>query len=104
MVTLLHSTPRRNLKSILTTGLQPGLARGKTKAVWLATPGKRQWAREHVSERHSTPEADVITLTVTLPREALRRFKRGVWTCPNLISPQSITRVGHLGIFRGDES
>jgi hypothetical protein len=34
---LRHVTPRHNLKAIFRTGLLPGLARGKRKAVWLGS-------------------------------------------------------------------
>jgi hypothetical protein len=54
-ITLHHATSRRNLRSIYCTGLQPSLARGKRKAVWLHAAAKRAWAVQHVARRAQRP-------------------------------------------------
>ncbi len=95
-----HATPRRNLRSILLSGLLPGMARGKLKAVWLHAPGRTSWAIQHVAERHHVPEDDVIILEVRVPRSQLRRNRRGVWYCPFPIAPGQIVTVNGLKLFK----
>ena len=85
---LRHATPRRNLRSIFRTGLQPGLALGKLKAVWLHATTKGCWAVRHVAHRHHVPVEDVVVLEVRVPRSQLRRNRRGVG-----VPPASRTRV-----------
>lgn len=99
-ITLQHATPRRNIRSIFRTGLQPGLARGKLKAAWLHAPGKTRWAVQHVSHRHQVPQDRVVVLVVRVPRSMLRRNRRGLWYCPFLIAPGRIISVNGLKLFR----
>jgi hypothetical protein len=98
-IVLHHATPRRNLRSIFLTGLQPSLARGKLKAVWLHALAKRSWAIQHVARRHHVAPRNVVVLTVTVPRSAVRRNRRGVWYCPSLIPPGDIQAVNGLKLF-----
>ncbi len=95
-----HATPRRNLRSILRSGLLPGLARGKIKAVWLHASGKTSWAIPHVAGRHHVPQDQVVVLEVRVPRSQLRRNRRGVWYCPFIIAPQQIISVNGLKLFK----
>jgi hypothetical protein len=96
---LQHATPRNNLRSIFRIGLQPGLARGKLRAVWLHTVAKSSWAVKHVSKRHDVEEENVVVLIVKVPRSMLRRNRRGVWYCPRLIIPEQIYGAKGLKIF-----
>jgi hypothetical protein len=96
---LRHVTLRRNLKSIFGTGLQPGLARGKRKAVWLVRAGKQRWAKEHVARRHRVDARSIIVLVVDVSRGQLRRGPCGTWYCPDPITPEQIVSVGGLKIF-----
>jgi hypothetical protein len=98
-ITVHHATPRRNLASIFCTGLQPGLARGKLKVVWLHASGKSRWAVQHVARRHHVPAGRVAVLTVRLSRSMLRRNRRGVWCCPFLIVPGRIVGINGLKLF-----
>jgi hypothetical protein len=95
-----HATPRRNIRSIFLSGLLPGLARGKIKAVWLHASGKTAWAIQHVARRHRVSEEDVVVLEVRVPRSMLRRNRRGVWYCPHVIHPQQIVSVNGLKLFK----
>jgi hypothetical protein len=81
------------------TGLQPGLARGKLKAVWLHATAKTCWAVRHVSHRHHVPAERVVVLAVRVPRSQLRRNRRGLWYCPHRIDPRQIIAVNGLKIF-----
>jgi hypothetical protein len=94
-----HATPRKNVRSIFSMGLQPGLARGKRKAVWLHAQGKRSWAIKHVAQRHHVAAANVVVLAVRVSRSLLRRNRRGLWYCPFLISPRDILAVNGLKLF-----
>ena len=96
---LRHATPRRNLRSIFRTGLQPALARGKLKAVWLHATAKGRWAVRHVSHRHRVTAEAVVVLEVRVPRSQLRRNRRGVWYCPFPVSPGQIVSVNGLKVY-----
>jgi hypothetical protein len=96
--TLFHATPARNLRSIFRTGLQPALATGKLKAVWLHEKGMRRWAVAHVADRHSTPVRQLAVIEVRIPRADLRRNRSGVWTCARVIRPDEIHGVNGLRI------
>ena len=98
-IVLQHATPRRNLASIFCTGLQPSLARGKKKVVWLHAVGKSRWAVQHVARRHHVPTSRVAVLKVRLSRAMLRRNRRGVWCCPFLIVPGRIVGINGLKVF-----
>ena len=90
---LRHATPLRNVRSILRSGLLPGLARGRLKAVWLHTPSRSSWAIPHVANRHHVQEELVAVLTVEVPRSWLRKRGRGVWCCARAISPEWVVSV-----------
>ncbi len=95
-----HATPRRNLRSIFRSGLNPALARGKKKAVWLHTSGQTCWAILHVAKRHKTPAEKIAVLTIRVRRDALRKTNRkGIWTCEQVIPPEAIFGVNDLTIF-----
>jgi hypothetical protein len=96
---LRHATPRRNLRSIFRTGLQPALALGKLKAVWLHATAKGRWAVRHVAGRHQVSVEAVVVLEVRVPRSQLRRNRRGLWYCPFRIDPEQIVSVNGLKIF-----
>jgi RNA:NAD 2'-phosphotransferase (TPT1/KptA family) len=100
-VSLRHGTPRRNLGSILRTGLRPDRARGKLKAVWLHTRARTDWAVTHVADRHGYEEEDIIVLEVELPRSAVRRACRGIWICREVISPLCVVGINGLRVFAG---
>ncbi len=99
LVTIQHATPRRNVRSIFLSGLLPGMARGKLKAVWLHASSRTAWATAHVAGRHHVAESDVVIITVRVPRSWLRRNRRGVWYCSRPIFPQHIVSVGGLKLF-----
>ena len=97
---LRHATPKRNLRSIFRNGLNPALAKGKKKAVWLHTASQTCWAILHVARRHHTPAEEIVVLTIRVRRDALRRTNRkGIWTCEEVIPPEAIFGVNDLTIF-----
>jgi hypothetical protein len=100
-VTFRHATPRRNLESILRTVLRPEFARGKLKAVWLHTRARTGWSVRHVADRHGFEEEDIIVLEVLLPRSAVRRARRGIWTCQAVIGPLCVVGINGLRVFAG---
>ncbi len=99
-VTIQHATPRRNVRSIFLRGLLPALARGKLKAVWLHASNRTDWATAHVARRHHVQEVEVVVLVVRVPRSWLRRNRRGVWYCAQIIDPDRIASVNGLKLWR----
>lgn len=95
-VTLRHASPRRNVASIHENGILPWLAKGRLRVVWLHSPAQTDWAVAHVAKRHSVDPADVVVFEVELPRGLLKRFKRGVWTCPARVWPHQIVSTNGL--------
>lgn len=94
-----HATPRRNLRSIFRSGLNPALARGRKKAVWLHTASQTCWAILHVARRHHTPAEEIVVLTIRVRRDAVRRTNRkGIWTCSQVIPPEAIFGVNDLAV------
>ena len=79
---LYHATPRRNLASILESGLDPKRATGKIKGIWLHTASKTPWAILHTIKRHKLNSFDeVVILKCKIPRSRLTRRWFGLWTC-----------------------
>lgn len=79
---LYHITARKNLKSILRTGLDPQRARGVRKSVWGVTPGHVAWALIHVLAKPWNKGAalsDLVVIEMTLPRSQVRRYQRKIW-------------------------
>ena len=75
---LYHTTPRRNLPSILQTGISPTMSLGKKPIVWFHTLSLSGWAYAHLSKHHKC--FDLITFEVEIPRSHLTRRRRGIWT------------------------
>jgi hypothetical protein len=92
-VSVRHATPRRNLRSILSTGLDPARSRCARLEVWLHKPSRTSWAIPHVASRHSVRVADVVVLTVRVPRSWLVRRQRGLWTVARVVPPSAIVAV-----------
>jgi hypothetical protein len=85
----------------LRTGLRPDRARGKLKAVWLHTRARTDWAVRRVADRHGFEEEDIVVLEVILPRSAVRRNGRGIWTCKEAISPLRVVGINGLRVYAG---
>ena len=66
---LRHSTPRRNLPSIVKAGLLCSRSKGKLPVVWLHAPGRTTWAVLHTVKRHGGNVDDVVTLELEVPRK-----------------------------------
>jgi hypothetical protein len=94
---LRHSTPKRNLRSILRLGLLCSKSRGKLKAVWVHAKGKSTWATIHTVERHGGRVEEVVIVEVEVPRSWLRRHSRGLWACLEDVPPQRFKRLIGFG-------
>jgi hypothetical protein len=70
---LFHAVPVHRLASILANGLLPSCSRGKLPAVWVASPSKRAYIRQHVSRRHRVPADQIVLVRVLVDRQQLRR-------------------------------
>lgn len=85
MSILLHCSPRVNLASIYRRGVDPAFARGPRAECWFCANSLRQWAIEHVAERHGVDPREVIVVRVNVPRKWLIRRGKGKWTCSRVV-------------------
>jgi hypothetical protein len=92
-----HTTPARNLPSILRGGVDPRYSKGARRECWFTTARLRPWAADHVRRRHRTP--DVVCLRLLVPAGALTRRSRGVYTAAIRLGPDCIVAVGIAGLL-----
>lgn len=90
---LRHATPRKNIPSICKAGLLFSKSQGRLPAVWLHAPGKTAWALIHVVKRHSGRVEDVVVIELDVPRNWLRRSRRGLWYSRSDLPPVRFRRV-----------
>ena len=96
-VKLYHATPRRNLDSIRTTGLDPNRSQGTCKEIWLHTRSRTPWEILHTINRHKCDISEIVIIQCHVPRGHLRRKWRGIWTTAGTITEfQSITNASEL--------
>jgi hypothetical protein len=94
---LRHATLARNLASICRAGLLTSKSKGKLPAVWLHSPSCSAWAGWHTVRRHGGRIEGVVILEIDVPRQWLRRSKKGLWYCPRDILPERIRGVVTFG-------
>ncbi len=94
---LRHATIVKNLPSIIKAGLLTSKSLGKLPAVWLCSAAKTLWATGHVVRRHGGRIESVVVLEVEVPRDWLRRSKKGLWYCRRDISPDRIRGIITFG-------
>jgi hypothetical protein len=75
---LRHATPLSNLPSIQQLGLLTSKSQGRRKVVWLHTASKSEWAALHTVERHGGRVENVVIIEIEVPRNWLRRARRGL--------------------------
>ncbi len=98
---LYHATHQKNLKSIIATGLNPELATGDLMAVWLCERKVRDWAVEHVAERHSWVPAECVLVRVHIRPVRVHRTRwEHVFYCPTLIHPTLLFLEDRLGVWQ----
>lgn len=61
--------------------------------MWLCTPGRLLWAWCHVGQHQGCAAGDLAALEVTLPREWVRRWRRGIWLCSSDVLPGQLGRL-----------
>lgn len=83
---LYHATPIKNLASIQAKGLDPNLATGKEKLIWLHTASRKLWALQHTAKRHKCDITEVAIIGIDVPRSKLRKRSRGIWTTAETIT------------------
>ena len=66
-------------------GIDPAFSLGQRVECWFCKPSLRQWAIEHVAERHGVPVSEVVVIRVKLPRNQLTFRWPGVFTCPRVV-------------------
>jgi hypothetical protein len=88
---LLHTTPARNITSILTDGLLLAFACERSRVIWLTHPRLRTWARHHVRRRHQLgPAGPLAALEVTIPANWLSPRGQGIYSCNMDIAPHTL--------------
>ncbi len=92
-LTMRHATPRRNLPSILSGGIDPKYHMCVRPEVWLHSACKTAWAILHTGQRHQVSTGDIAVVTVRVPRQWLVRRRRCVWTVDCRIPPAFIVSV-----------
>ena len=80
----------------MNTDLTPTRSRGKRQEVYLFTPSREQWAREHIQEKYGVPPDEVPIFQAEVDRSQLTRRWRGIWSTPEHITPDKIVRL-HSG-------
>jgi hypothetical protein len=103
-VKLRHATPVKNLLSIIDNGLLAEQALGKLKAVWLHSPDRSSWAVIHTVKRHGGRVQEVVVLELSIPRNWLRRNRRGLWYSIRDIPPGCIKDVVDFDNLSGSPS
>ena len=93
LITLRHATPRANLRSILSGGLDPARSKGPRQEVWLHSPCRTAWAILHTGQRHLINTNDIAVITVQIPRSWMTRRRRCIWTVKCVIGPERIVSV-----------
>lgn len=95
---LYHVTHKKNIKSIMKSGLLPEKSRGKIRAVWLSLDPSCVLV-EHIAKSHKWQFRDMRILGVEIPDTRLRkhyRAKNGLhrniaYYCGVTISPDSLS-------------
>ena len=77
---LYHTTLKANLDSITENGIDPSFSKGAESVIFLHTRSRTEWAILHIGIRHRCSIDEIIIIEVNVPRSALRRDHRGVWT------------------------
>lgn len=93
-----HTTLKQRLPSILRDGLQGRFARGKLRAVWVATSRRDGWCLKHMVVNHGADLEDVVRLKVDVPRSWCRRWGKGVWYCLRDVPVSRILSVATFGV------
>lgn len=98
MNVLYHWTHRKNLRSILRTGLDPRRSQGAADLVWACTDRRIGWALGHVAAKHGWPPDDMVLLEIDRDAgEWARTAWDNVFITPVVVPAANITRVrcGH---------
>jgi hypothetical protein len=76
---ILHTTPRKNLASILERGLLR-YSRGRGQpVVWCHTKRKMEWAIRHLAKHHRCNPSDMVMLASNIPKRWLCRYRYGIY-------------------------
>ena len=94
---LWHATPRFNLPSIRAEGLDPERSRGRLRVVWLHAATLSADLVELVAVRHGVWPDQVALVAVSVPRSRLRRWRRCLWYCAEMIPPARLLVPGRAG-------
>lgn len=78
---LYHLTRRGEAIEIVLDGLDPTRSTGKRQVSWLCDATRLSWAVKHLSKHHGWNPSELYVLRVTVRKEDVRRYRRGVFTC-----------------------
>jgi hypothetical protein len=76
---LYHITPRKNLLSILQSGLTPKASKGRRKVVWLCSGALIPWALDHLADYHGLHVSELAILKVEVHPGEVSRQRRGIY-------------------------
>ena len=95
-----HVTNKCNLKSIMSTGLDPAYAVNKREAVWGVSHSLIGWAISHTLAKPRDAESttnDLVILQVNVPRSWVKKYRRRIYYVPRLIQPGRIEIFAEAG-------
>jgi hypothetical protein len=91
---LIHTTMAANQESILEYGILQSYCRAGNGRVWLHDESVNGWAENHVRSIHDAPDADLIHITVDVPRSALRKHSGSMYyVLADILPDQFISAV-----------
>lgn len=97
-----HWTPRREVKRIMESGLDPRHARSRVKYVWLADRERALEVVVHIAQHQNVHPSDLALLRVHVPALSVYSWARaGIYRSPGLIPSNAIEEVSPAVLFNG---
>lgn len=91
-----HWTHRRNLRSIIETGLDPNRATSNFPRVWICTQDKIAWAMGHVAQNHKWDADELVLIRIRSENiDEVRTAFPGVYVVKLPIQPCEFHGVKH---------
>ena len=86
-----HVTHNDYTPSILLRGLDPGLAQGKRKVIWLSDAQLLHWAIKHVGKASKWPLHLLAVLAIDRYPDQVCQMRRGIYISHLWIPPECIS-------------
>jgi len=94
---LFHVTPKKNLNSILDSGILPSMSQGKREVSWFATAPTLNWALAHISAKRNMPVSELIVFRVVVDKQFLTNTRwKGVYQSRFPVYPMVTVDLEHF--------